>query len=379
MAEFNLRMQKYYDGSVLGLRLHMLNFWMSYQIRRTKESYFPAYKRCNNKKPSLVVVWELLKLAIHWKSLPFHYIRYSLYDKEYPYEKVLDYLPETNFYYDIQPRINKRYFLLDDKIIFEEYLKGKNIAFPKTVLKTKNNVLFNNESQVINGDQALDIVNKSTSNTIFFKPSSFGSGGYGIYSATRKEGVFIDDQGKEIDARYLEELKKNEWIVQEKVENSKSIAEIYNFCTNSFRVLTFFIPGVGAKVLYCILKFGNNKAITDNAHTGGVYVRVDTETGELFDTAYDENLYQYKEHPYTKKPFKGERVDDIKKVVKMAEDLGNMFPDLTFVGWDIVLSPVGPVVLEGNSSPGLTIIQRTYTGMKEFYDLYLKHFKNVQK
>lgn len=379
MAEFNLRMQRYHDGSILGLRMYMLKFWLSYQIRRSKESYFPAYKRSNNKKSIFVIFAELIKLMLHWKCLPFHYFRYALYDKKYDYKTILDFIPETIFYYDIQPRINKGYFLLDDKSVFEEYLKGQGIAYPKTVLKIKRDVIFDEKSKVIDNSKAVELINESKSNTIFFKPSSFGSGGHGIFSASRDREIFLDNNGKTIDETYIEALRNTDWIVQEKVENSKSISKIYDYCTNSFRILTYFTPKEGAKVIYCILKFGNNKAITDNAHTGGVYVRVDTETGVLFDTAYDENLHEYKEHPYTKIPFAGEKVEGIKDLVRMAEDLGNKFPDITFVGWDIVLSPEGPVVLEGNSSPGLTIIQRTYTGMKEFYLLYKEHLKSEKK
>jgi glutathione synthase/RimK-type ligase-like ATP-grasp enzyme len=89
----------------------------------------------------------------------------------------------------------------------------------------------------------------------------------------------------------------------------------------------------------------------------------------LADTAYDENLYSYNAHPLTGVKFKGKKIVDIDKIVSLAEKLGNICPSMTFIGWDIALTPEGPVVLEGNSSPGLTIIQRTYNGMQEFIKL----------
>jgi hypothetical protein len=35
-----------------------------------------------------------------------------------------------------------------------------------------------------------------------------------------------------------------------------------------------------------------------------------------------------------------------------------VFADRLFVGWDITMTPDGPVIVEGNSSPGLDIFQR---------------------
>jgi len=370
MAEFNLRMQKYHDGSTLGLRLYMYNFWMSYQNKRFFESYWPAFKRSNDKKNIIKIIFELVKLTLIWKCLPYHYFRYGLYRKKYAFSKVLDYLPETVFYYEILPKINKQMFLLDDKSVFEDMLRGQNISYPKTVLKIVKHTIFDSNSNVIKSNQQVTKeLKKVKSKVLFCKPSDCGSGGKDIFALRRFNGKFYDSSNKIFDYKYIQGIKLSDWIIQEGIENSKDISSIYKYSTNSFRVLTYFVPNQGAKVLYCILKFGNNKAITDNAHTGGVYVRVDTKTGFLDEIAYDENLFEYKEHPLTRTTFKGNRIKNIEKVVKTAELLGNKFPMLTFVGWDIALTDNGTVVLEGNSSPGLTIIQRTYNGMSEFIKL----------
>ena len=153
------------------------------------------------------------------------------------------------------------------------------------------------------------------------------------------------------------------------MKNIPDLSEIYPWSVNSFRILTYFVPGLGAKAIYSILKLGNNNAFTDNAHTGGIYVRIDPESGVLDEIAYDEDLFEYQRHPATGYEFRGRRINGINKVVEIAETLGNKLPNLAFIGWDIALTPDGPVVLEGNSSPGLTIIQRTHGGMKKFINL----------
>ncbi len=261
-------------------------------------------------------------------------------------------------------------FLLDDKNAFESMIKGYAVSYPKTIFKTLKNTIYDGDMGIVSNNDCFHQTLKNTNSPILFcKPADCGSGGNGIFILKRRHNLYFDEKGIEFSFEYLLRMSNEDWIIQETVENCQELKDIYEYATNSFRVLTYFKPGEGARVIYCILKFGNNKAYTDNAHTGGVYVKVDTENGNLANTAYDENLRSYKTHPLTGVEFGGKRVSDIDQVVSLAEKLGNIFPSLTFIGWDIAMTPEGPIVLEGNSSPGLTIIQRTYGGMQEFIKL----------
>ena len=141
MAEFNLRMQKYHNGTVLGLRLYMWRYWMSYQNRRFWESYWPALRRSKERKTAMSIIFDLLRLIWRWKCLPYHYFRYSLYEKKFFFKDILNYLPETIFFYQILPRINKQMFLLDDKNVFESTIKGHGIRYPRTVFKTAKTII----------------------------------------------------------------------------------------------------------------------------------------------------------------------------------------------------------------------------------------------
>jgi hypothetical protein len=158
-------------------------------------------------------------------------------------------------------------------------------------------------------------------------------------------------------------LSSEDWIIQEAVSNCSDIASVFNGCTNSFRVLTV-IKGTKISVVYCSLKFGRGVCATDNAHTGGVYVGVNLESGELDSTAYDEDLNEYTEHPTTGIRFQGIKIKNIQELLECAKKCAAAYPDITVAGWDIVLSPTGPIVLEGNSSSGLTIFQRPFQGLQ---------------
>jgi hypothetical protein len=203
------------------------------------------------------------------------------------------------------------------------------------------------------------------------KPSDFGSGGKNIhiFRHNKKTG-FLDYKGKILNLEYIRLFFYRNWIIQERINQISALSKIHKNSINTFRVITYYTAGYGAKVLYCMLKAGANNAHTDNAHTGGCYVKINIVTGELSDTAYDEELNEYKEHINTKYLFAGKKINEIREIIIMAEKYGNMFPTIAFVGWDITLTKNGPVLIEGNSSSGLTIIQRTHGGMADTFSKY---------
>ena len=121
------------------LKRDMKVYWNSYQKQRFAESYYKVYEACENKKSKLLIIRDLIHLRIKWKCSPFHYYRYSLFDKKYTRKDIDNYVPETVFYYDILPKINEDYNLLDNKNVTYDILKANNIIIPKCILKIIDN------------------------------------------------------------------------------------------------------------------------------------------------------------------------------------------------------------------------------------------------
>src|SRR5438270_10638898 len=98
--KFNLHAAKLTDRVRIALvpRL-MLRQWWGYQVRRCHIAYLPAYRRCRERKPVIRSVVEAVLLAARWRCLPFHYLRYGLYDRSFELRNIMDYLPETVLYY----------------------------------------------------------------------------------------------------------------------------------------------------------------------------------------------------------------------------------------------------------------------------------------
>ena len=292
-------------------------------------------------------------------------------------KEILHYIPESVVYYRILPYINSNYFLLDNKNIFESILKGNTLPHPKTILKIQNGLIFDSNNRIISSvDDFQKVIYNITSKKLFLKPSDCGSGGKEILIYNKAEKGYLSQNRERLSFKNLSKKLKNDYILQEGLENQGFLREIHPNSLNSFRVMTFFDPKKGAKVIHAILKAGNNKSETDNAHTGGIYVGLNLSNGKLMDKGFDEDLNEFILHPLTKIDFRNKEIKGFKKMIDLAEKAGNLFPTLTFIGWDIALTKAGPVILEGNSSPGLTLIQRTYGGLKKFYDLANDYLKN---
>lgn len=378
MASFNKRMQSFRKRiEIFGLRFYMWPYWFYYQNKRFKESYWPAFKRCKSKKNVLRIVYEIFFVTFYWTVLPYHYFRYGLYRQEFSIKEVLKYIPESLVYYRILPKINSNYFLLDNKNIFETILRGGNLPCSTTILKIQDGVIFNQNNKIISSKKDFDkeIINIKTER-VFLKPSDCGSGGKEIIVYKKIGRKYFSKNKEELNFENISKISKTDYILQEGLENEGFLKEIHPTSLNTFRVMTFFSPKKGAKVIYAMLKAGNKKAETDNAHTGGIYVGVSLSNWKLMNKGFDEDLNEFTLHPLTRIDFRNKKIKDLKKVIDVAEKAGNLFPTLTFIGWDIALTKTGPIILEGNSSPGLTIIQRTHGGLKRFYDLANDYIKN---
>lgn len=357
---FNAAVARYEAGLALAARrLYMHPKWLRYQLRRTRESYLPALRR-ERSKGTVRIVAEMATLALAWRCLPFHYLRYGLFRRGVTRERAMSFLPETVMYYAVLPRINRMSALLDDKLVFKQVLAADGIPHPRTLLTLRRGGLYRGD-RPLGLSEAADLLRQDSAARLIAKPARFGSSGKRIVVFERQQGEYRSD-GRHL-AAYLDELvREGDWLVEEHLEQAEETAAPHPPSTNTVRVITWFHRTSGPEVLYTMLKTGAGGRPTDNAHTDGLYVRVQ-EDGALDETAWDEQLRAHAVHPDTGFRFAAGRLPAIEAVRETAVRCAHAFPEVTFAGWDIAVTPGGPAVIEGNSSPGLTIIQRTYGGM----------------
>jgi len=151
-------------------------------------------------------------------------------------------------------------------------------------------------------------------------------------------------------------------LVQQRLENHPALKALNNGALSTVRVLTCLnekghpeIIGAAAR-----MAIGANHVV-DNLHAGGIAAAVDVQTGILSrasNLGADASLGWLDRHPVTGARIAGTRLpmwDDVREFALRAH---RGFSDRVLIGWDIAITPDGPVMVEGNGSPDLDIMQR---------------------
>ena len=302
--------------------------------------------------------------------MPIHYFHYGLYQRCVNSASIERYLPETIFYYHLLPKINRYHVLLDDKIHAEEIKRASSIPIPKTVFVRRLGVWLDNQRRPITSLGEFELaLNSEPTEGIIIKPAFLTSGGEGV-KALRKDcdGNWRDDYSL-VSLANLYNSAGDDLIVQHRETNGGSLARFGSNVLECFRVLTVY-EDHGPVALYVILKLSSGNSVVDNGHAGGVYVTVDLDKGDLGSIGIDERGELHTDHPYSHVSFAGFVVHEIASIQECAIQAARAFPSLKVIGWDIALTDRGPVVIEGNSSPGLALIQRPWNGAPLLIDYF---------
>lgn len=162
-------------------------------------------------------------------------------------------------------------------------------------------------------------------------------------------GIDCIDGGNPSDV-YHSMLEKGQMLVEEFVVQHDEMNTLAPGSVNTLRMFTFYHDGHGT-FLQAILKMGNGAAV-DNFSAGGMYTFVEPD-GKVITPAVDKADNVYKEHPMTKTPIIGFTVPFFKEAIQMVEDAACVVPEVAYVGWDVAITPTGPVIIEGNCFPGV--------------------------
>lgn len=152
-------------------------------------------------------------------------------------------------------------------------------------------------------------------------------------------------------------------LVEEFLTQHPEMSRLYPEAVNTMRIVTYVDPTKKVHVLARVLKMGNGGNI-DNYSGGGMYTMMD-EHGHALHAAYDGNGTVFEIHPATKVRIADFQVPMFDEVIEFAKKLAVRVPEMPYIGWDIALTPEGPVVIEGNHNTGVFQTRPAVTGTKE--------------
>lgn len=183
-----------------------------------------------------------------------------------------------------------------------------------------------------------------------------GLGGHGVRKLTVAE---LGDP-----AAFLAELRENRLFLEDLIVQHPDISAICPTSVNTIRVMTVAAGG-RSQILYAGLRVGAG-ADVDNFHAGGMGVHIDVDTGVLTGDAVNKQGTEFPDHPVTGTHFDGRRLPMWEEVRRICLEAALVNTRIHVVGWDVAVTPDGPVFVEGNRRPGFDLPQMTsHRGRKD--------------
>lgn len=277
------------------------------------------------------------------------------YGKNVPWEKQFDYKA-----------------LVRDKYLFALMMKGFSLPAPATIgLIYGDNFYIQAENRVV---ELHEILNYDMN--VMLKPVT-GNGGIGMHHIIINNGIISKGEDK-LDVNELKSLlkKKERYLVQEFVtEQHLEMASLFPGSINTLRVTMARDDNEKIHLLGVMCLMGAGDMIVSNWHYGGVIINVKSN-GYLNEYGYSNSLKRINKHPDTGIVFKDFKVPFYEKVIDICYNAMTCFYGLKTLGWDIAITPEGPIFIEGNDMWGMPAHQMVEErGWREYYVNYFNYKK----
>ena len=170
------------------------------------------------------------------------------------------------------------------------------------------------------------------------------------------QGIKVMTNNGDVESLY-KEITQNKQIaiLEEWIEQHPVMASVYAEAVNCLRIITVL---KNDKVYYLAggITWGNGKKIA-NASASGIVSPVDFSTGILTKPAADFHGNVYEKHPISGVRLVGLKIPFWQETVDMLEKAARHVPQIGYVGWDLAITTKGPVLIEGNTTPGYKYYQ----------------------
>lgn len=242
---------------------------------------------------------------------------------------------------------------------------------PESMKKFDNKGEFNQIFNKYLKRDYLIIDDQSIKNFIKFtkKHSSFiakpidGDGGRGVVKYS------ISDY-KSINELFAVLLLRKQNLLEECIIQNSKINKIYSKSVNSLRLFTFY-DGNAVYVVNSVFKLGNG-GITDNFSGGSMYTFLN-DSGKVIVPAIDKDDNIYVKHPISHEKIEGFLVPFYMEACNMVKETSLIIPDVKYIGWDVAITDIGPVIIEGNCYPGVFQVKPSLKKHGGLIPKYEKH------
>ena len=149
------------------------------------------------------------------------------------------------------------------------------------------------------------------------------------------------------------------YLLEEKLEQHTFLDVLAPYTINTIRVVTFLNHQHDVDVHFTVLRLGRQGNMADNWDRGGISVAIDPTTGVLGEgiikPKYGGQWVQV--HPDSGVRFTGQQLPYWSQILALCIEAAKVTPKVRTVGWDVAITPAGPVLIEGNPDWDLEMVQ----------------------
>ncbi len=295
--------------------------------------------------------------------LPDEAFRFGLFDPNFPSEEIPRCISRKNLT-KIQKLLNPASWapLLRDKSIFYRYCMALAIPIPKLyAIFFKSNAGWSYDGSVpTTRDDWEKFFNLRLPREFVTKPAQ-GAYGEGVNFFSRVECGFIDASGRSYKTEQLYDalfanLKDDALIIQEQLKNHPELTRFTDTGSlQTVRILTFVDTDGHCHIFHAHLKLILGRSVVDNWQcglVGNASAAISLSTGFLepavIPTSDGSVLRTVSTHPKTGAPFDQFQLPFWPQVCSLVNDTAIKLLPVRTIGWDVAITPNGPVILEGN-------------------------------
>lgn len=335
------------------------------------QSYYPEKER----KSSPTIFLDNLLWIIKNKEVNYFYNSNGLDIKNW--RSPDEFLPDMKFRRERESgnsckneKFNYNYIaMLRDKYVFASYLSyviGEDKVVPTIALYNNEEVYLLSERTYISLE---DFFQEDTK--VFCKIIN-GEGSEEVFILEKKEGNYFLNSKKTTLSELKLKMKDSKYIFQDVIQQHESLNKINDSSVNTIRITT--VRGASGKIniLNSFLRLGSTKdSFVDNVKTGGLAVGID-DSGLLRKYGFYDVPFGTKveKHPINNTVFEGYQLPYWDEVKDLVEKAHKQFYYVQSIGWDVAITPNGPILIEGNDNWGSIPSQIVEGGLKEkWYEL----------
>ncbi|MDM9632224.1 sugar-transfer associated ATP-grasp domain-containing protein [Robiginitalea aurantiaca] len=309
-----------------------------------------------DKKPLLKCVQEFVSLSVRKKEPAYHYFKY-IYKKQIT--NIHDYLSINERARIHSSAVLNRYeysSILRNKLNFEIYFRDLGLRMPGFIgYNFKDHFYKNDNIERITTNEGLkkffnEVLLDNKIESLFIRPID-SRGGEGCYKLN------LETIGTDLEL-ISDQIREGSHVFTEVIQQHKAINKIHSSSVNTIRLITLQSDIAETKIISAAIRFGVGDGIVDNLHSGGFMVGINIETGVLNKFGWLEERTANGEvithHPDSGIRLGGFQIPYFKEACEMVLEATKFLPK-TLIGWDVAIQNDGPIIVEGNDSPGLEV------------------------